>query len=67
MKRWLMLLILLAPCTGCMMLEEMFGDDTPGYHAYQPPQPTAGSSCGTPIRNVAASQTAEPELLQVRK
>ena len=62
MKRWLALLMLLGSSSGCMMLEDMlFVDDAPPSWTTQ--EPPAGT-CGQPLRNVTASQTAEPELLQ---
>jgi len=65
MKRCLTLLILLIPCNGCMMIEDMlFVDDVPPTYQAVPQQP--GGSCGASIANVAAPQTAEPELLQRR-
>lgn len=68
MKRCLTLLILLIPCNGCMMIEDMlFVDDVPqGSPTYQIASPQPAGSCGASVVNVAASQTAEPELLQRR-
>jgi len=61
MKRWLAILILLAPCSGCMLFDDMaYYDDRPPWATAQ--QPTG--TCGQAIRNVSASQTAEPELLR---
>ncbi|MBI2807398.1 MAG: hypothetical protein HYX68_20645 [Planctomycetes bacterium] len=64
MARWLLLLLLLAPCSGCMMMEDMLGYEEPApwvdYASAQQP----GGTCGQPIRNVSALQTAEPELLR---
>jgi hypothetical protein len=69
MKTWLTALFLLVPCNGCMMLEDMMFDDAPssGYPAYQTAVQHPPGTCGMNVTNVAASQTAEPELLQVRK
>ena len=71
MKRWLILLLLAAPSSGCMMLEDLlFVDDAtaqpPAVYQYataEPPQ----ASCNQNIANVNAFQTAEPELLQAGK
>jgi hypothetical protein len=69
MKRWLTILALLFPCTGCMMIEDMlFVENTsPGYPTYPAAAQQQAGTCGVPITNVAAAQTAEPELLQVRR
>ena len=69
MKRWLTLLIMLIPCNGCTVIEDMlFVEDTHhGHPAYQTAARPPAGTCGQQVTNVAASQTAEPELLQVRK
>jgi hypothetical protein len=61
MKRSMaLLMMLLGCCSGCAAMEDfMIGPD--------PAIPMVGQatgSCGVPITNVAASQTAEPELLR---
>ena len=56
MKRWLALLFLLAPCSGCMLFDDMMHDEQPYARAQAP------SGCGTPPPNFSAMQTAEPEL-----
>ncbi len=62
MKRWLCLVLLLAPCNGCMLFDDMIHDEPP-YARVQ--APTGG--CGVPAGNVNAAQTAEPELAQSRR
>jgi hypothetical protein len=64
MKRWLVLLVLLAPCGGCMMFDVVrYDGPPPGWTS----PPTAPNSCGMPPANVNASQTAEPELSQTKR
>ena len=60
MKRWLALLLWLAPCSGCMLFEDVMYDAPPsGYaHVQTPP-----NGCAVPTGIVNVSQTVEPELL----
>ena len=61
MKRWLALLLLLTPCGGCMLLDDMRYDAPPsGYTQGQTPS----NSCGAATGIVNVSQTVEPELLK---
>lgn len=59
MKRWLALLLLLAPSSGCMMMDDLiFGEPPQGWT--QPP----ANSCGVQPASFNAAQTGEPELLK---
>ena len=61
MKRWLVLFLLLIPCSGCMLLDDMLYDDRPsGYSQGQTPP----NSCGPATGIVNVSQTVEPEMLK---
>ena len=64
MKRWLALLILALPSTGCAMMEEIIFDEGPPTHFHATAEPPMGTCNSNGIRNVSASQTAEPELLR---
>lgn len=61
MKRWLALLFLLTPCTGCMLLDDMMVDAPPSGHTQGQTPP---NSCGAATGIVNVSQTVEPELLK---
>ena len=67
MKRTLMLLVmLLGSCSGCAAFEDLvLGPDPYGPEYY--PASQATNSCGNAVAYGNASQTPEPELLQVRK
>ena len=65
MIRWLVLVLLVSSCSGCMMLEEMI-DESPSVGWSQTQAPPTGGCNAAPSR-VSALQTAEPELMQVRK
>lgn len=63
MKRWLTLLLLLAPSGGCMLFDDMAYHDAPPWDMHATAEPPSGT-CGQPIRNVSWTQTAEPELIR---
>ena len=68
MTRRLLLLLMLIPSSGCMMLEDLlFVDDgPPAYRHYATAEPAQGT-CNQAVANVAASQSAEPELSHAQK
>jgi hypothetical protein len=47
-----LLILLLASCSGCAVMDDMMAGPEPHY--------PAANSCGLPTVNVSASQTAEP-------
>lgn len=55
MVRWLAILILLAPLSGCMLLDD-YRYDEPPYARVQSP------TCGMTPPGVPTVQTAEPEI-----
>ena len=61
MKRWLALVLWLAPCSGCMLMDELMYDGPPANYA-QVQTPTDRCSVATGIVNT--SQTVEPEMLK---
>ena len=64
MKRfWMFLILLLGTCSGCAAMEDLVFGPEP----YPPVNSAPTGSCGMPPPNYIASQTAEPELIQVRK
>jgi hypothetical protein len=69
MTRWLAFFLLLIPCSGCMMIEDLlfFDDAPPGAHRHHATAEPPHGTCNLPGPSIAASQTAEPELLQIRK
>ncbi|MSQ93304.1 MAG: hypothetical protein EXR98_01970 [Gemmataceae bacterium] len=63
MKRLIALLLLCGSSSGCMLFDDMmYHDDAPPWgYGYTTAELPAGT-CGQPLRNVSALQTAEPEL-----
>lgn len=63
MKRWLTLCLLLVLSSGCMLFDDLAYHDAPPWEMRGTAGPPVGT-CGPSIRNVSATQTAEPELLR---
>jgi len=57
MFRWLFVLVLLASCGGCVLMDHDYYGEPHGWMA-----PSNG--CGVAPVNVNSSQSAEPELLR---
>jgi len=65
MKRLFLGLLLVLPCGGCMMVEDLLGfDDSPQRPFHVATAEPLRGTCGQDVRPAGGVQTTEPELFR---